>query len=414
MSEAARAGEQSVGERRLGRELFIAGLGIGQICSWGSLYYAFPMIAEAMRSDLGWSKPELYGAATIGLLLSGIAAYPVGNGIDRGHGRTIMTMASILAGLLLIAWSQVENIIVFYFLLAGIGCLQAATLYEAAFAVVARRFGAGNARTGIVILTLWGGFASTVFIPLIQFLLDHLGWREALIVLGGVNLVLCASVYAAAINPAADLSPQSPDKPGSRPMMGALAVGWALRSPVFWALGIALTAYWAVFSAFIFHAYPLFLERGFDAQAVVFAMALIGPAQVAGRIAMWVFAPGVSVRIIGSVVVLAFPLVIVALIVTPPLFPAIALIAAAYGAANGVMTIVRGLVVPEMLTREAYGAINGALTLPMMIAKAMAPLGAALLWEASGSYIPVLIALLITSLIFVLAFWLSAHLAART
>jgi len=94
MSEAARADEQSAGERRLGREHFIAGLGIGQICSWGSLYYAFPMIAEAMRSDLGWSKPELYGAATIGLLLSGIAAYPVGNSIDRGHGRTIMTAAS--------------------------------------------------------------------------------------------------------------------------------------------------------------------------------------------------------------------------------------------------------------------------------------------------------------------------------
>jgi hypothetical protein len=64
-----------------------------------------------------------------------------------------------------------------------------------------------------------------------------------------------------------------------------------------------------------------------------------------------------------------------------------------------------------MLTREAYGAINGALTLPMMIAKATAPLGAALLWAAWGSYFPVLVALLVGSLIFVLAFWLAARLA---
>src|ERR1700730_2884465 len=42
---------------RAGLRLFITGLGIGQICSWGSLYYSFPMIAEAMGSDLGWSKP---------------------------------------------------------------------------------------------------------------------------------------------------------------------------------------------------------------------------------------------------------------------------------------------------------------------------------------------------------------------
>jgi hypothetical protein len=114
-------------------------------------------------------------------------------------------------------------------------------------------------------------------------------------------------------------------------------------------------------------------------------------------------------------VAVAFPLVVIGLIATPPVFAALALIAAAYGAANGVMTIVRGLVVPEMLTREAYGAINGALTLPMMIAKATAPLGAALLWAAWGSYFPVLIALLIGSVVFVLAFWLAARLArART
>ena len=39
-------------------------------------------------------------------------------------------------------------------------------------------FGAGNARRGITALTLWGGFASTVFVPLIQLLIELFGWRE--------------------------------------------------------------------------------------------------------------------------------------------------------------------------------------------------------------------------------------------
>jgi hypothetical protein len=192
--------------------------------------------------------------------------------------------------------------------------------------------------------------------------------------------------------------------------LGARAVGWALKSPIFWALAIALTAYWIVFSAFIFHAYPLLLERGFDTQTVVFAMAVIGPAQVVGRIAIWVFASGVQIRVIGSLVVLAFPLVFLGLMVTPPVFPAVALIVATYGAANGIMTIVRGLVVPEMLTRDAYGAINGALAVPTIVAKAAAPFGAALLWAASGSYVSVLIAMLGGSLLLVVAFWASAFL----
>ncbi|HYD70572.1 MAG TPA: hypothetical protein VED21_34250, partial [Azospirillum sp.] len=77
-------------------------------------------------------------------------------------------------------------------------------------------------------------------------------------------------------------------------------------------------------------------------------------------------------------------------------------------AANGVMTIVRGLAVPEMLTPEAYGAINGALALPSVIAKAAAPLAAAVLWQAAGSYDAVLLAALAGSLIVALGFWSAA------
>lgn len=81
------------GERR-----FINMLGAAQICSWGTIWYGFPLIAEAMRSDLGWSKTEIYAAATLGMLLASIAAYPVGAAIDRGHGRKVMAGASIAAG----------------------------------------------------------------------------------------------------------------------------------------------------------------------------------------------------------------------------------------------------------------------------------------------------------------------------
>jgi hypothetical protein len=112
-----------------GRALFIVGLGIGQIASWGTLYYSFPLIAERMGQDLGLSKPEVYGAATIGLLIASVTAYPVGAAIDRGYGRAVMALGSALAGLLLLV------------LLALLGLAQAMTLYEPAFAVVARRYG---------------------------------------------------------------------------------------------------------------------------------------------------------------------------------------------------------------------------------------------------------------------------------
>ena len=286
----------------------ITALGVAQICSWGSLFYSFPLIAEAMRLDLGWSKPALYGAATLGLALAGFAAYPVGAAIVRGHGRMVMGLASVAAGLLLIAWSFVSDIILFYVIFAILGGLQAATLYEPAFAVVTRRVGAHRARRGITTLTLWGGFASTVFIPLIQLMLDNFGWRGALIGLGAINIVVCGGLYLLAIDPAKDLPLPVREPHEAPPLAGRHAVSWAFRQPVFWALMLTLVAYAAAFSTLTFHRYPLLLERGLDAAGVVTVMAVIGPAQVAGRVLVWGLTPHAPVRVVGSLIVIIFPL----------------------------------------------------------------------------------------------------------
>ncbi|MCF4164124.1 MFS transporter [Zavarzinia compransoris] len=385
---------------------FITGLGIAQICSWGSIYYSFPQIATAMEADLGWSKATLYGAATVGLLLAGLAAWPVGVAVDRGHGRVVMSLGSLLAGALFLLWSRIDGLVLFYVAIAGLGTLQAATLYEPAFAVVARRTGALEARAGITALTLWGGFASTVFIPLVQFLLDRIGWRDTLLVLGLVNATICAGLYAAVIDRRLDAPTPHAARGSAAPPRPRVT-----RIPAFWALAFAFTAYAATFSAFTFHLYPLLAEQGFDTGATVAAMAVIGPAQVAGRIAIWTLAPRASVRRIGAFVVPVFPLALGLLAMLPPVFATAALAAALYGAANGIMTIVRGMAVPEMVTRDSYGAVNGLLAAPGLVARALAPAGAALLWHAGGSYGPVLAAMIAGAAVLAVAFWFAAGLS---
>jgi predicted MFS family arabinose efflux permease len=392
---------------------FVSALGVAQICSWGSLYYSFPLIAEAMRLDLGWTKNQIYGAATLGLVLAGLAAFPVGAAIDEGRGRYVMATASVAAGILLAAWSFVTNLAVLYIILAGIGCLQAATLYEPAFAVVARRVGAVHARKGITALTLWGGFASTVFIPLVQFLIDKVGWRDALMFLGGINIFVCGTIYFLAINPAHDSSAIVPHPVGRIPLRGSRAVAWASRQPVFWALAFSLVSYAATFSALTFHLYPFLLERGLDATGVVMVMATIGPAQVAGRVLVWAFASEAPVRTIGSMIVAVFPAAVAAFALAPAETLMLAAVAACYGAANGMITIVRGMAIPEMVSREAYGAINGALVGPMNLVQAISPLAAAWLWSKTGNYEAVMVALAIGAVLMCLGFWLAAALSAN-
>ncbi|MGF7178146.1 MFS transporter [Azospirillum doebereinerae] len=396
------------GGRAPGRALrspraFIAGLGAAQIVSWGSLIYSFPLLAEPIAAEFGWSKTEVYLLASLALGCSGLTAIPVGSAIDRGQGRAVMAAGSLLAGALLWAWSALPGGWPLVLVFIGLGLAQSMTLYEPGFAVVARRYGA-DARRGITALTLWGGFASTVFIPLTQLLLDRLGWRGTLEALALVNLALCVPLHLAVIDGRRDATAAT----SASGAEDRRVVRWALGQPVFWGLAIAFTVYYAIFSALSFHLYPLLIERGLSSAAVVGAMALIGPAQVAGRIVIAAAARRLSIRGIGVATTLALPAAFALLFLADHSTPVLVAFALLYGSANGIMTIVRGAAVPDMLTRSAYGAVNGVLTVPTALLKAVAPTLAALLWQWNGSYGPVIAATVAASLVVVGSFGFAA------
>ena len=100
----------------------------------GVLYYGFGVVMPVMERELGWSRITLTGGFALALLISGIAAVPVGHWLDQHGTRVLMTVGSIAATLLLLAWSQVTTILGFYLVWAGIGLAFAAVLYEPAFA----------------------------------------------------------------------------------------------------------------------------------------------------------------------------------------------------------------------------------------------------------------------------------------
>lgn len=387
-------------------------LGIAQICSYGTIYYAFPVIVVAMQRELSWSKSDVYGALTIGLLLAAALAYPVGLAIDRGHGKRVMVWGSLTAAVLFIAWSFVHSLFIFYLIAAAMGSLQAAILYESAFALLARRVGPQNSRAGITTITLWAGFASTVFIPLEQYLLDGWGWRASLWVLALVNIA-CAAGYAYWIRPELDaVNASHLGNKADNIARDKNIVHEALHSSVFWLLLIALTTYSMVFSVFTFHMYPMLLDKQLPTNEVVWAISIIGPAQVLGRIIISRFATRLSMRTLGSIMLSIFPFVFATFLLDSLSFQLVAALFGIYGLANGVFTIVRSQVVPEMLSAHAYGALNGLITVPTIIARAIGPVVAAWLWAIDQSYNIVLVAQVGAAVLLTLLFW-AANLASR-
>ena len=384
-------------------------LASAQLVSWGTVYYSFSLFVVPMERDLGWSRTALNGALSAGLMLSGLAAYPVGAWIDRAGGRVVMSVGSTMGAALLFLWSRTNGLAAFYAIWMGLGVALAATLYEPAFAVLTRLH-PETYRLRITAMTLVGGFASTVFIPLTAVAIDAWGWRSALVALALVNAAFCLPVHGFLLR---DRAPAG-HPPRQRGTAFDENFRRALRHPAFWGLGVSFTAYGAVASALTFHIIPLLEERHVPTATMLAAIALFGPAQVAGRIALLAMGRRASAVVVGRLGFTVLPASVLLLLLLPSSVAALFVFYLLFGASNGVITVVRGTAVPELLWRESYGAINGALTLPTNLARAAAPWGAALLWSAWGSYDAVLWACLATGAVSGAGFWYASMRGERT
>ncbi|BAN28071.1 major facilitator transporter (plasmid) [Caballeronia insecticola] len=86
-----------------------------------------------MEQTMGWSRTATNAALSLGLLVSGFAAYPVGSWIDRGLGRRVMTIGSVVATAMLLLWSATSSLTIVFVAWIGLGLAMAATFYDPLF-----------------------------------------------------------------------------------------------------------------------------------------------------------------------------------------------------------------------------------------------------------------------------------------
>ena len=379
-------------------------LSVTQVISWGSLFYAISVLMAPIERELGWSRDAIVGAFSLSMVCTGLAAFPVGNLIDRYGGRHVMTAGSLLGATMLALLGMTTSLPAFYAIWIGLGIAMSAVLYEPAFAVITACFGP-HARKGITTLTLPGGLASTVFWPLTQALVAALDWRQAVFVLALFNLCVCAPLHwlflpsgGAARTRAAHDNAQHDKRP-------AVHMRDIVLTRQFMLLALAFTANMLAFSAMSIHLITLLNERGMTAADAVMLAAIVGPMQVLGRIGEYTIGKRFRATQIATLALALLPVALLVLQFAGVNWPLLLLFVTAYGISNGTITIVRGVIPAELYGSERYGSINGALAAPVLAARSMGPLVAAMIWSLAGGYDTVIWTLAAIGLLSAASFW---------
>jgi predicted MFS family arabinose efflux permease len=362
----------------------VVALGITQIIAWGTTLYALGVLGKPIAADTGWSQGLVFGGLTVGLLTSGAVSHLVGRLIDRRGGRAVMAIGSIVMAFGLVLLSLVTHPYAYLAVWVLLGVAMRLCLYDAAFAALVQ-VTPSRGRRAISYLTLFGGFASSIFWPIGHALNGAVGWRHTLLIFAAMNLLVCLPVHWVGPARREVVAPLDPGTPAaSTPAAATTTLEGTSRTIAMALFSLIVAASAVVFGALAVHLVPILEATGLAAASAVLLASLKGVAQVVGRVWDLTLARAWHPIDVGRVSIACIPLSFLVLMLGGANFWAALSFTLLFGVANGLVTIMRGAVPLALFGPAGYGEVLGVLATPYLLLAAVAPWAFALIVEHYG------------------------------
>ncbi|GAA3695180.1 MFS transporter [Nonomuraea antimicrobica] len=360
----------------------MAALAVTQTIGYGVLYYAFSVFLIPMQRDLKAEGTQVAAALTLAVLATALCAPLVGRWLDARGGRTLMTVGSVLGALAVFAWSRVETLPQLYGVFLAIGIASAMVLYEPAFAVIVSWFDGpahGQRRANALLaLTIVAGFASSIFLPLTGLLVEHCGWRHALVVLAVGYGLLAIPLHALVLRRRPDHA--ATVKAAARTDL----VKAAVRARPFWLLAAAFTAHGGAVATIAILLVTYLIHLGHTPVFAAAIAGLLGVLSVTGRLVTtglrrrWAAAPVAATTFaLQGIGALLLPF-------TGTTVPGAISCVLLFGIGFGVGTITLPHLLAEQYGTAAYASLSGRIALFSVVDQALVPLGAVALAQLIG------------------------------
>lgn len=370
--------------RSWGRWLHVALAAAFINTSYGTLSYSFSVLVTANGPGGEFGAGAISLGFGLALLVSGVAGIWVGTVADLFGSRRLMAAGAVVgaSGLGLLAACQ-ETWQVILVMLFVVGPAMAATFYEPVYVLMNRWFPAAERPKAYGVLTMLSGISITIYTPLTQLFVDAWGWRQGVVGLAVILLVVGLLVPLAI--PEGDRERVSPGGGSPRGFFGESWEGVRRTDARFWWFTAAFFAATMAISGYSFHMISQLESRGFDDAAVANAIAVTGLVSLPARFAL----PALSSRASGTTllaVCLALLGVAAWIASQAGQWWQVWVYVGVYGLVFGAVYPLRALVMSERFAGAYFGRVIGLQALFVAVARAAGPVAVTAFGTSQAGY----------------------------
>jgi MFS family permease len=356
------------------------GLGFTQIVGWGTTYLMPSVLGRSIQDALSISSELVFAGITVMFGIGALCAPRIGRIVDRTGARWMMTVGSLVYALALAGLSMSQGPVSYLACWALLGVASSLALSIPSSIAMVQVAGPG-ARQAIAMLTIIGGFASSVFWPTTGLLDAAFGWRQTLLIFAAIHLLACAPVHFLVLPRWPPVHPPSPA--GAAAATSGIAPSELSRAYLLLSISLSFGAF--VFTGMQVHMIEILRALGHPPASALLLASLIGPAQVGIRIFEMIFGHRYSIMrsaVLGSAML---PVGIGLALTAGDGFAVALVFMMAYGMSNGLKAVQRATLPLALFGRAQFGAYMGRLALPQGIVSATSPPAMAALLSQFGT-----------------------------
>jgi MFS family permease len=367
----------------------VCALSIGAVL--GTAQFAFSLFILPLEEEFGWSRTQVNGALTFGVI-SSLLSPAIGNLMDRVGARWTMAGSIGIVAIGFLLRSQMTELWHFYLFsalifvgLPGTTMLPAGRLVNIWFPRIRGRM------MGIV--TAGNNFGSMIAIPIIAALITMVGWRSTFIL---IALGLFAFVILTALvirDTEADVEREqnkkwAPSESDSRQKLdvnGGLTASEAMRTSAFWFLAVGMTLQQFVRTGVVSQLVPHLQQSGFSLAMASGAMMLLAFFGMTSKLIFGRLSETITARL-AYVVILALQAAGLSILIVSGGSVITWVALGVFGLGMGGVGALTPLVITDMFGLKQFGSIMGLTRMGVVIPVIVGPILAGMVFDATGGY----------------------------